>query len=164
MEEQGQLIEIGMAEMKIGSPPCVLITRGLGSCVGIVFYDSVKKLGALAHPMLPDIEKSKIRLNPAKFVNSVIEMMHKEFKNRGSLPYAIRAKLFGGGHMFSSIPKDSLFNIGAKNVAMAKEKLEALGIKVVGEDTGGNYGRTIRLDVDSGKVNVKTIFHGEKDI
>ncbi|MFH1767841.1 MAG: chemotaxis protein CheD [Candidatus Omnitrophota bacterium] len=64
-----------MAEVKISSAPDILTTRGLGSCVGIVLYDSIKQIGGLAHPMLPDIEKARIKTNPAKFVDSVIKMM-----------------------------------------------------------------------------------------
>ena len=158
------IIEVGMAEMKVSSAPAILITRGLGSCVGITLYDPTKKIGALAHPMLPDIDKAKVKSNPAKFVNSVIDMMIKEFNDRGCRVNLLKAKVFGGGHMFSAIPYDSPFNIGVKNVKKAKEVLDALKVKIVDEDTGGNYGRTIEFDLSTGVVNVKTLFRGEKKL
>ena len=121
LSREGDIIEVGMAEMKVSSAPSVMITRGLGSCVGITLYDPVKKIGALAHPMLPDIDKAKAKSNPAKFVNSVIDMMVKEFTSKGCRTHSLKAKIFGGGHMFSTIPYDSPFNIGVKNVEKVKE-------------------------------------------
>jgi len=164
MDDQRQIIEVGMAKMVISSAPNVLLTRGLGSCVGITIYDSIKKIGGLAHPMLPDIEKAKFQINPAKFVNSVSKLMFEEMKKRGCLKAVMKAKIFGGGHMFSAIPSDSMLNIGGKNIEMAKESLNSLGLKIVVEDTGGNFGRTIELDLSTGMVKVKTIFHGEKEV
>lgn len=163
-EEQNNIIEVGMAEMKVSQAPNILVTRGLGSCVGIVLYDSVKKIGGLAHPMLPDIETAKIKTNQSKFVNSVVYKMFEDLRRQGCLKSMLRAKLFGGGHMFSAIPSQSMFNIGAKNIEMSKDILKSLGIRLIGEDTGGNYGRTIEVDLSTGVVKIKTIFHGEKEI
>ncbi|MFH1767840.1 MAG: hypothetical protein ABH858_01590 [Candidatus Omnitrophota bacterium] len=85
-------------------------------------------------------------------------------KERGCLASLIRAKLFGGAHMFSAISVDSPLNIGAKNVEKSKEVLAACKIKIVAEETGGSYGRTIEFNLADGKVRVKTIFHGEKEL
>ncbi len=162
LSREGKIIEVGMAEMRISSAPGVMVTRGLGSCVGITLYDPIKKIGALAHPMLPDIDKARVKSNPAKFVNSVIDMMVKEFTSKGCKIHSLKAKVFGGGHMFSAIPYDSPFNIGIKNVNKVKEVFNSLKIKIVAEDTGGNYGRTIEFDLSTGLVKVRTLFHGEK--
>jgi len=48
-----KIIEVGMAEMKIADGDSILVTRGLGSCVGIVIYDPFKKVGALAMLCFP---------------------------------------------------------------------------------------------------------------
>lgn len=157
-------IEVGMAEMKVGDKDSILITRGLGSCVGIVIYDPFKKVGALAHAMLPSQSLAKFKTNPAKFVDTVIPLMIEKLKEKGALVNNLEAKLFGGAHMFSSIPHDSAFSIGRRNVEAAKKILASYGIKVIAEDTQGNYGRTIFFDVETGKVKVKTIFFGEREL
>ena len=161
-DRENSIIEVSMAGMEISSAPSIMITRGLGSCIGIVLYDSQKKIGALAHPMLPDISKSRVRSNPAKFVDAVIDITINKLRNRNCRINLLEAKIFGGAHMFSTIPHNSPFNIGLKNVSKAKEILNSLNIKVVAEDTGGNYGRTIEFDLSTGNVKVKTLFHGEK--
>jgi chemotaxis protein CheD len=162
MEQTSPIIEIGMADMKMVQAPATLVTRGLGSCLGVVFFEPFKKIGALFHPMLPKIDEGRVKTNPYKFVDSGIATVLEEFKKRGVSTITISAKIFGGGHMFSSIPSDSIFNIGARNAEVAREVLASCGVKVLVEDTGGNRGRTIFFDVATGRVIVKTLFHGEK--
>jgi len=162
MDSAGTLIEVGMADMKMAVNPSVIVTRGLGSCLGVVLYDGLKKLAALAHPMLPKIDEGRVKSNPYKFVDSAIAAMLEEFRKKGCQPFLLTAKIFGGAHMFSSIPIDSIFNIGMRNAEVAKEIFSANGIKLIAEDTGGNSGRTIFVDSATGKVAVRTLFHGEK--
>lgn len=163
MEEN--IIEVQMADLQIANhPPAVLVTRGLGSCLGITFYDPIKKVGAMAHAMLPDIEKAKTKTNPHRFVNSCIQEMVQEFEKRGCPRQRIVAKLFGGAHMFSFINTDSVLNVGQKNIEMALSMLKELGIKIVGQEIGGTFGRTIEFNVEQGSVLVKTISWGEKEV
>ena len=115
-----KIVEVGMAEMKVAGCDSILVTRGLGSCVGIVIYDPLKKVGALAHAMLPSQELAKFRTNPAKFVDTVIPLMIEKLKEKGASVDNLEAKLFGGAHMFSSIPHDSVFSIGRRNRSSKK--------------------------------------------
>ena len=55
--------------------------------------------------------------------------------------------------MFSAM--DSL-QIGDRNAIVVKEELKKAGIMLAGEDTGGNYGRTVTLDTCTGVFSVKT--------
>lgn len=158
------LVEVNMADMKIARAPDLLVTRGLGSCLGIVLYDPTKKIGAVAHPMLPDIEKAKNKSNPAKFVNSVIGKMVRGLRREGCLKKNLVAKLFGGAHMFSFITENSIFNVGERNIVMAKAMFEQLGIEVAAEELRGSVGRTVTLDLETGRVRVKTIAAGEKEV
>ena len=168
MNEDGSveknIIEVSMGEMKIVKAPGVLVTRGLGSCLGITFYDSLRKVGAMSHPMLPDIIRARVKSNPCRFVNSVINKMLEDLKKQGCIKRGLEAKLFGGAHMFSFIAKDSLLNVGEKNIEMAKLVLKQEGIKIVAEELGGNIGRTIELDLADGKITVKTISSGTKEV
>lgn len=158
-----ELIEVGMADLKIATAPSVLVTRGLGSCIGITFYEPFKKLGAMAHAMLPDINNSKIKSNPARFVNSAIEKILEELKKQGCAKRHLEVKIFGGARMFSFIAQDSALNVGERNVVMAKEILANHGINIAAQDVGGNFGRTIELNLETGKVHIKTIYSGEKE-
>lgn len=160
-----KIFEVQMADLQVVSTsPGVLITRGLGSCLGITFYDPVTKLGGMAHAMLPDIEKARSRSNKYRFVNSCINELLQEFEKRGCPRNRVVVKLFGGAHMFSFINADSVLNVGQKNIEMALALLKELGLKIAGQEVGGNFGRTIEFNLESGKVLVKTISWGEKEV
>ena len=162
MEEN--IIEVRMGDMRLDSAPSRLITRALGSCLGITLYNSFKKTGAMAHPMLPDIEKARISPNPHRYVNSVIRKMTEDLVKAGSSRNNLIAKIFGGAHMFSFITADSILNVGENNIAMARMVFEELGIKIAAEEVGGTFGRTIELNLENGKVLVDTISWGRKEV
>ena len=158
------IIEVQMAQMQLSEAPAILVTRGLGSCLGITFYEPSRKIGSMAHPMLPDVNKAKIKSNPSRFVNSAIALMIEEMEKKGCPKSRIVAKIFGGAHMFSFISTDSVLNVGQKNIEMALAVLKESGIKVIGQEVGGTFGRTIELNLSDGKVLVKTVSWGEKEI
>jgi chemotaxis protein CheD len=161
---EDNILEVQMAQMQIAQAPGKLVTRGLGSCLGITFYDPVKKLGGMEHPMLPDIDKAKVKSNPSRFVNSAIMNMIKEFEKIGSPRSRIVAKIFGGARMFSFINADSVLNVGQKNIEVAIATLKEAGIKVAGQEVGGTFGRTIEMNLEDGRVLVKTVSWGEKEV
>ena len=150
--------------MKMVCAPKRLITRALGSCLGITFYNPEKKAGAMAHPMLPDIDKAKMKSNPNRYVNSVIIRTLDEMEKLGVLKSGLEIKIFGGAHMFSFIASDSLLNVGEKNIEIAKELLGKLGLKIIAEEVGGTFGRTIELNLENGKVFVDTVSWGRKEV
>ena len=153
-----------MGDMKLVSAPNRLITRALGSCLWITFYSPEKKAGAMAHPMLPDIDKAKMKSNPNRYVNSVIVKTLDEMGKLEILKSRLEIKIFGGAHMFSFITADSLLNVGEKNIETAKELFGKLGLKIIAEEVGGTFGRTIELNLENGKVFVDTVSWGRKEV
>lgn len=142
----------------------VLITLGLGSCVGVALYDQRSRISGMAHIMLPSSLQSKRRENIAKFADTAIDKLICDMVGLGAYRDYIMAKLAGGAQMFSFSSSTDIMRIGERNVAAAKEMLKRYGIPIVSEDVGGNYGRTIELYSDDGRLLVKTIGHGIKGI
>ncbi|OPZ86261.1 MAG: Chemoreceptor glutamine deamidase CheD [Firmicutes bacterium ADurb.Bin419] len=157
-------IKVGMADLQAARHPAVLTTLGLGSCVGIALYDRSTLVIGLAHAMLPDSTQAKNVSNTAKFVDSAIIALIDEMVKLGANKSKIVAKLAGGAQMFSFSQSSDLLRIGLRNVLAAKERLEYLGIPILSEDTGGNYGRTIELMSTNGALLIKTIGYGVKEI
>jgi chemotaxis protein CheD len=155
-------ILVGMAEFKVASAPAVLTSIGLGSCVAIVLYDNLKKIGGLAHIMLPKEKEAKDTSNPAKFVDSAIELMLKEMERKGADKKNIKAKIFGGANMFPNIYHNPLTKVGERNIVAVKEELKKRKIRIVAEEVGGNAGRTVMFDTSNGKVTVKNTKGEEK--
>jgi len=151
-----------MAEMRTATAPAVLSSLGIGSCVGISLYYARLKLDGLAHIMLPDIESVKNKSNRAKFVNTAIPDLIAKLEEMGADRRFVKAKIMGGAHMFGFSENNRIFNVGSRNVEKAQEVLHQLRIRIVGEDTGGNYGRSIYFDLETGEVRIRTIAHGER--
>jgi chemotaxis protein CheD len=157
-------IKVGMADLKHTRHPGVLVTLGLGSCVGIALYDKKTKMIGLAHIMLPWSEQAKNNTNKAKFADTGIQQLFSYMLESGSKKGNIVAKIAGGAQMFSFSQTTDMIRVGQRNVEATREVLQGLGIPIVSEDTGGNYGRTIEFYSEDGRLMVKTIGYGVKFI
>lgn len=159
------MIKVGMADMNITTHPGVLTTLGLGSCIGIALYDPISKIAGLAHIMLPDSTQIKNNSNAAKFADTATVQLLANMIKIGANRRHIRAKLAGGAQMFAFNEQTSdMMRIGTRNAQAAQTVLHKLGITVVAQDTGENYGRTIELYTDDGRLVIKTIGHGIRQI
>jgi chemotaxis protein CheD len=153
----GELIKVGMADLNICKAPDVITTLGLGSCIGLTFYDPVTKIGGMVHYMLPDSTKVRNNSNIAKFADTGIDELLRQVIAAGANRRRLVAKMAGGARMFEVSGLSSVGNIGQRNAEAAKEKLKELGIRLVAEDTGLNYGRTVELHCDTGDFYIKSV-------
>ena len=158
------MIVVGMADLNASKAPQVLTTLGLGSCVGITFWDKLTKIGGMAHVMLPDSTQIRNNANRAKFVDTAVVDLLEMLKRMGAKQTHMEAKLTGGAQMFALSTSNENMKIGERNVESSLKVLRSLGIPIVAQDTGLNYGRTIELHTDTGKLVVKTIGHGIKTL
>ncbi|MGB9678645.1 MAG: chemotaxis protein CheD [Thermoanaerobacteraceae bacterium] len=159
-----EMIRVGMADAKITKNPGILTTVGLGSCIGIVLYDSVSKIAGLVHIMLPYSTNMSNSTNKLKFADTGIEALIEIMTKEGANQKRLVSKIAGGAQMFSTKINSDIMNIGLRNAAATKEVLNKLGIPIIAEDVGGTYGRTIEFYSENGKLLVKTIGYGTKFI
>ena len=159
-----ELIKVGMADFKVGRSPDNLISYGLGSCIGIALFDSGKKVGGLAHIMLPDSTQARSSENPAKFADTCLPLMLAEMLKLGAVKNRILAKIAGGAQMFSFTNTTDIMRVGERNTEAVRAVLKKMEIKIVAEDVGANYGRTVELIMESGIFRIKTIDKGEKQL
>ncbi len=156
-----ELIRVGMADYKVGKAPATVISYGLGSCIGISLYDPQQKVGGLLHIMLPDSTQARGSDNPAKFADTGLPLMLKDVLALGASKARLVAKIAGGAQMFAFANATDVMRVGARNAEAAKKMLKDLGIKLIAEDTGGTYGRTVSINLDNGDYIVKTVNRGE---
>ncbi|MCF0130695.1 MAG: chemotaxis protein CheD [Pseudobutyrivibrio sp.] len=153
-----QMIKVGMADLNICKAPDALTTIGLGSCIGIALYDPTTKISGLAHIMLPDSTQIRNNSNGAKFADTGIQMLLDDMIKAGANKSKIVAKIAGGAKMFEmSGGSASTINVGQRNAEASKQKLKELGIKLLAEDTGLNYGRTVELYSETGEYHIKSV-------
>lgn len=155
-----EILKIGIADLNTCKPPNKITTLGLGSCVGIVLYDSNTKVCGMVHIMLPDSTKIRNNTNLAKFADTGIDQLYKQVIALGAEKSRLIAKIAGGATMFSGNNVE-LLKIGERNVAAVKDVLRKFNIPIIAEDTGENYGRTIIFDPSTGGLTIKAV---RKDI
>lgn len=154
----GEMIKVGMADLKTCKVPDALTTLGLGSCVGIALYDPATKISGLAHIMLPDSTKIRNNQNIAKFADTGITELIRQMVAMGANKSRMVAKIAGGAQMFMmDSSKSDLMRVGERNVEAVKEKLAAEHIKILASDTGLNYGRTVELYSETGDFVIKSV-------
>ena len=149
------VIIVGMADLKVSSAPDVLTTLGLGSCIGITLYDARRKVGGMAHIMLPSYKGFEGQ-TIAKFADSAAIELIRQLEKLGSTKASLVAKIAGGSHMFGQSQNRNILKIGDRNIAASIAILKHLGIPLKGNETGGNRGRTIELDLGTGALKIKT--------
>ena len=149
-------IKVGISDYKVSGSPDVLMTLGLGSCVGIAIYDPKTRIGGLSHIMLPDSTPFSNRdLKPEKFADLAIPLMVSKITN-GKFNIGLIAKIAGGASMFNFSELNMCSNIGERNVLAVKEKLKEMGIPIIASHTGGNIGRTMVVNLDTFEINIMT--------
>lgn len=153
----GNVVKVGMADLNICKSPDVITTLGLGSCIGLTLYDPVTKIGGLVHYMLPDSKQVRNNENIAKFADTGIEELLKKVVAAGANRQRLVAKIAGGAKMFETGGPSSIGNIGERNAEAAKQILKQKGIRLIAEDTGLNYGRTVELHCETGDFYIKSV-------
>lgn len=152
-----KVIKVGMADLNICRAPDVITTLGLGSCIGLTLYDPVSKIGGMVHYMLPDSTKVRNNNNIAKFGDTGIKELYKRVTAAGASKGRLVAKIAGGAKMFEVSGLSEVGNIGARNAEVAKKTLRELGVRLIAEDTGLNYGRTVELHCENGQFHIKAV-------
>ncbi len=150
-------IKVGMADMNVCMAPDSIITLGLGSCVGVVIWDKEKKVCGMVHVMLPDSTAISQNSNRAKFADTGIEDLLKKVVAMGARKERLVAKIAGGAQMFSVNTNSPSLRVGERNVEAVKKTLNRLGIRIVAEDCGANYGRTVMFYPETGEYKIKAI-------
>lgn len=161
---ENKLINVCLGEVKTVTKPHILTTPSLGSCVAVILYDELMGIGSMAHIMLPDINLAKARNNRAKFANTALEIMLKEMLDLGAAKRRIKAKIVGGANMFPTVNPGSQLHIGLRNVAAVKKELKRQKIRLIAEDTEGNYSRSVEFFIETSVVRIRYLFQCNKEI
>jgi len=150
---------IGIGEFKAAKNPDILVTLGLGSCVGVCIKEKSGKIGGMIHVMLPD-SGGKTVAKPGKYADTGIDELLKAMEKLGADISRLEAKIAGGASMFKT--SGSSMEVGKRNVEAVKRKLSGCRIRIISEDTGGNRARSIEYNLSDGILSIRKVGGGEK--
>ena len=152
-----EIVRVGMADLNVCKAPDIITTLGLGSCIGLTLYDPSTKIGGMVHYMLPDSTRITDNSKIAKFGDTGIRELLRRVLEEGANRSTLQAKIAGGAKMFALNSTSKLGNIGETNTIVAKEVLKEIGMRLIAEDTGLNFGRTVELHGETGDFYIKAV-------
>jgi len=123
-------------------------TTILGSCVAVCFIDAKRKIGGINHFMLPYWNGDG--LESPKYGNVAILQLFQKMLDFGAKKEDIVCKIFGGAEILGE--ENSFFNVGRRNIELAKKIVSDLDIPVVSSSVGGRLGRKIYFNTGTGEV------------
>lgn len=156
-------IRVPLASYLLAESPDILVAYGVGSCVAVTLFDPQIKLAAMAHVMLPgrgDGGDGQV----AKYSDPAIEGMLEELAKWSGSGKRLVAKIAGGAQMFGVSPSRGDKPLGQRNVEAIMEKLTREGIPLIAKHVGRNFGRIVEFHTDTGRMLIKTITEGIREI
>ena len=134
----------------------------LGSCVSVTLWDPASRVGAMSHFLLATRGARSKRVDDvcgldllaldARYGDEALRLMLHDLALRKVAPTACRAKIFGGGNMFSHDHGDGATAVGRRNGEAARGLLQEHGIEIESESLFGDGHRQIAFDVETGHV------------
>ena len=95
--------------------------------------------------------------NPAKFADTGIRDLLAMLAKEGVTKASLKAKMAGGAQMFAVKTDNEMLRVGQRNAEAVRKVLAGYGIKLMAEDCGANYGRTIEFYPETQELYIKSI-------
>jgi chemotaxis protein CheD len=125
----------------------------LGSCVAVVLWDEQSKIGGVNHYLLPNWNNKGAP--DVRYGDVAVTELHDKTILSGAIKRRLVAKVYGGASLLNF--ESAGFNIGQRNIDVARQQLKELHIPIVEEEIGGKTGRKILFDPQTGNVKVDLI-------
>ena len=147
-------ITVSIADMKVSDDPeAILITRSLGSCIGVAVYDPRVRVGGLLHYLLPETwNPDKAKNNPFMFADTGIPLLFKSCYQLGAKKGRMVVKIAGGSQIMDAT---EIFSVGQRNYGALRKIFFRNNILINAKDIGSSVARTMRLSIATGEVSVK---------
>lgn len=125
-----------------------IVSTVLGSCVSVCIWDETKNFGGMNHYTHANpIKKQK---PSALFGSIAIPYMIDLLIKMGAQKTDLKAHIIGGAEK----KELNSFKIGKQNVKLAEEMLKKNFIPIVTHDTGGEMGRKVVFDTETGEIAI----------
>lgn len=149
-------VVVDIADLAVSADPAAtLITYSLGSCIGVAVWDPVVRVGGMLHYMLPESQLSpeKARSSPAMFCDTGVPRLFRAAYELGAVKNRLVVKVAGGSQLLDD---NGTFNIGKRNYLALRKIFWKNGVMIAAENVGGSISRTLKLDVGTGAVTIRS--------
>ena len=142
----------------------VIVAYSLGSCVAVCLSDPANAVAGMAHVVLPSAADAAGVRTPGRYANTAIPALVTAIREAGGCSSQLQCRIAGGASVLKIGGEGQMPQIGKRNVEAVKDALERAGLWILAESTGGSRGRTVRIDVATGRVRVHTVAGEEEDL
>jgi len=139
--------DFGVGKVMVTREKIVLRASALGSCIGVAAYDAGKRIGGMAHVMLPGSAPDKA-VEKTRYAANAIDEMARQMIEMGSKPGDINVCLVGGGNV---LERDD-DTICESNMESVRKILKNKEMEVKESVLGGTQRRSVSVDVEKGEV------------
>jgi chemotaxis protein CheD len=150
------LFNVGIGECRVSNDASdVLVAHALGSCIAIVMYDPAARVAGLLHYMLPEAGGGvdKAGRSPFMYADTGIPLFLHNICQIGAAKSRLVVMAAGGAQMLDPF---GIFNVGQRNHQAMRKIFWKAGVIAHKEEIGGTSSRTLRIDVASGRVQLRT--------
>ncbi len=142
-----RIIDVSTGEVQLGGEKIILRSTAIGSCIVIAAFDFKKKVGALAHIMLPG-RAPQNNSDKTKYAADAIDQMLQGMTQAGANKGDIEVCLVGAGNVLEE--KDD--TICEQNIESTTQLLRQRQIPIRASVLGGTERKSISLDITGCKV------------
>ena len=143
-----KIIDVSTGMVEAAKAGIILRSLAIGSCVVIAAYDSSKKVGAMAHIMLPGRAPKGAEGERIRYAADAIDEMINRITKIGANKYDLEVCLVGAGNVLKkqddTICKDNIESI--THLLLQKD------MPVKAAALGGTERRSVFLDIENGRI------------
>jgi chemotaxis protein CheD len=151
-------VVVGLGEYHVTKDPSLqLVCLGIGSCIAFAAYDRLSGVAGLAHFVLPEGAGRTTAANETRFIDTGVPFVLEALRSAGAIQSRTVFKIAGGSQMTVARGFESKLNIGERNAEAIEQAMSLTRFTISSTDVGGSQGRTVRLDVATGKILVSKV-------
>lgn len=138
--------EVDTGEVRVSRAPAVLHAPALGSCIAVLAYDRLTKIGGMAHVMLPGRAEKTSPAEKNRYAENAIDDLLDEVAGLGADIASLQVSLVGGADLIG----DGNIHIQVRDSVM--RYLEYLHITPAAQRLGGACARSVWMDLAEGNI------------
>ena len=164
--ELESMIVVNMGDYKTSKGEKKLMTKDLGSCVGVAVRDPQTGVGGLLHVMLPHHGEAGdgMPFVAAKYADTGLDEMVRALVMQGAVRERLVAKIAGAAHMIRNATIPESRDISSRNLEAVTKKLAELQIPLLAAEVGEHFPRTVVFEPGSGTFRINTPGRQERQI
>ena len=141
-----EFIDVDTGEVKVTSERVTLRATAIGSCVAVAIYNRHKKIGGLAHVMLPGKSPKRQAGDRTKYAEDALDDLFDAARKLGAGTEDLEVTVAGAANLLGEgdIPKKVLESV--------LDYLKKTGVEPKAKLAGGTERRSVSLHINTGRI------------